>query len=62
MNKDLEIILNYLREKRGFDYRGYKASMIQRRLMQRVSATSCGDRDILSSIPARAFLEFRYKD
>ena len=44
MNKDLEIILNYLREKRGFDYSGYKPSMIQRRLMHRISATGCKDR------------------
>jgi len=27
MNKDLEIILNYLREKRGFDFSGYRSSM-----------------------------------
>ena len=44
MNKDLEIILNYLREKRGFDFSGYRPSMINRRLMQRFSATGCKDR------------------
>jgi hypothetical protein len=27
MNKDLEIILDYLREKRGFDFSGYGSSM-----------------------------------
>jgi len=30
MNNELELILNYLDEKRGFDFSGYRASMIER--------------------------------
>jgi chemotaxis protein methyltransferase CheR len=44
MDKDLEILLNYLKEKRGFDFSGYRPAMIERRLMQRFSATGCKDR------------------
>jgi len=44
LNKDLETILKYLKEKRGFDFSGYRPAMIERRLMQRFSATGCKDR------------------
>ncbi len=44
MDKDLEILLNHLREKRGFDFSGYRPAMIDRRIMRRFSATGCKDR------------------
>jgi chemotaxis methyl-accepting protein methylase len=41
MNKDLEIILNYLNGKRGFDFSGYRSSMIERRIEKRLLLTKC---------------------
>ena len=39
----LEIIVNYLNQTRGFDFSGYRTSMIARRVKQRVSFTRCKD-------------------
>ena len=41
MAKDLKLILNYLNEKRGFDFSGYCLSMVERRLRQRLSSIKC---------------------
>ncbi len=41
MNNDLKSVIGYLKEKRGFDFSGYRTSMIERRVNQRLSATSC---------------------
>jgi len=41
VSTDLKSIINYLKEKRGFDFSGYRTSMIERRVNQRLSATSC---------------------
>ena len=41
MNKDLKRILNYLNEKRGFDFSGYRTSMVERRVKQRFPSTKC---------------------
>ncbi len=43
MNKDLKLILNYLNEKRGFDFSEYLSSMVERRIKQRLSAVRCKD-------------------
>ena len=43
MNSDLKLILNYLNEKRGFDFSGYHSSMVERRIKQRLSAVGCRD-------------------
>ena len=43
MDKKLEIILNYLNETRGFDFSGYRSSMIERRVRKRLSATRTKD-------------------
>ncbi len=45
MMKKLEIVLKYLNEKRGFDFSGYRASMIERRAGKRLSASKCKDYD-----------------
>ena len=44
MNEKLRPILRHLKTKGGFDFSGYSPSMIERRLMQRFSATGCKDR------------------
>jgi len=41
MNKDLKRILNYLNEKRSFNFSGYRTSMIERRVRQRFPFTKC---------------------
>ena len=41
MNRELETILNYLNEERGFDFSGYRQSMIERRLEKRFRPTKC---------------------
>ena len=41
MNNDLKRILNYLNENRGFNFSGYRASMVERRVRQRFSFTKC---------------------
>ena len=41
MNNDLKSVIGYLKEKRGFDFSGYRTSMVKRRVNQRLSATSC---------------------
>jgi len=41
--KDLRPILGYLLEKRGFDFSGYHPAMLERRIGQRLAATSCKD-------------------
>ncbi|MBA4397374.1 MAG: chemotaxis protein CheR [Syntrophus sp. (in: bacteria)] len=40
MNKTLKPILDYLLEKRGFDFSGYHHAMLERRIAQRLTATS----------------------
>lgn len=46
MTKDLGLILNYLNEKRGFDFSGYRIPMVARRLQQRFPSIKCeGDSD-----------------
>ncbi len=39
MHSELKRILDYLKAKRGFDFSGYRPSMIERRISQRLSAT-----------------------
>ena len=41
MDKDLKRALNYLNEKRGFDFSGYRTSMLERRVKQRFPSTKC---------------------
>ncbi|HEA66549.1 MAG TPA: hypothetical protein ENI07_06995 [Desulfobacterales bacterium] len=41
MNNDLKSVIGYLKGKRGSDFSGYRTSMIERRVNQRLSATSC---------------------
>jgi chemotaxis protein methyltransferase CheR len=41
MNNDLKRILNYLKEKRGFDFSGYRTSMVERRVQERFPSTKC---------------------
>jgi len=41
MNNDLKRILSYLNEKRGFDFSGYRTSMVERRVKQRFPSTKC---------------------
>lgn len=41
MNNDLKRILNYLNEKRGVDFTGYRATMLERRVRQRFPFTKC---------------------
>ncbi|MEI6154960.1 MAG: protein-glutamate O-methyltransferase CheR [Deltaproteobacteria bacterium] len=43
MNKTLKPILDYLLEKRGFDFSGYHPAMLERRIAQRLPATACND-------------------
>ena len=45
MVKGLEKILRYLNEKRGFDFSGYRTSMIERLARKRLSASTCKDYD-----------------
>lgn len=39
----LKPILDYLMDKRGFDFSGYHQPMIERRIRQRLDATNCSD-------------------
>ena len=41
MSKDLALILNYLNKKRGFNFSGYRTSMLERRVRQRFPSTKC---------------------
>ncbi len=41
MKNDLKSVINYLKENRGSDFSGYRTSMIERRVNQRLSAVSC---------------------
>ncbi|OGK08412.1 MAG: chemotaxis protein CheR [Candidatus Riflebacteria bacterium GWC2_50_8] len=43
MNRLLMPILDHLLEKRGFDFSGYRVSMLERRISRRLSATQCKD-------------------
>lgn len=43
MANDLALILNYLNEKRGFDFSGYHPPMLVRRIGQRLASTVCKD-------------------
>lgn len=43
MDKDLKHVLNYLNEKRSFDFSGYRTSMLERRVRQRFPSTKCKD-------------------
>jgi chemotaxis protein methyltransferase CheR len=40
---DLKPILDYLMEKRGFDFSGYNSAMLARRIGQRLTAAACKD-------------------
>jgi chemotaxis protein methyltransferase CheR len=40
-SKGLETILAYLLEKRGFDFSGYHQAMLERRIRQRLTASTC---------------------
>ncbi len=39
----LKLILDYLDEKRGFDFSGYHQPMLERRIRRRLTATNCKD-------------------
>lgn len=41
MTEDLKLILHYLNEKRGFDFSGYRISMVERRIRQRFPSIKC---------------------
>lgn len=41
MAKDLALILNYLNKKRGFDFSGYRISMVERRVEDRFTSIKC---------------------
>ncbi len=41
MDKDLKLILNYLNEKRGFDFSGYRTGMAERLVGQRMQSAKC---------------------
>lgn len=43
MNDELELIVNYLNEKRGFDFSGCRSSMVERRIRKRLMATNSSD-------------------
>ncbi len=43
MDKDLKRVLNYLNKERGFDFSGYRSSMVERRMGQRLTPTKCAD-------------------
>ncbi|PKL38233.1 MAG: chemotaxis protein CheR [Candidatus Riflebacteria bacterium HGW-Riflebacteria-1] len=43
VNNLLLPILDYLMEKRGFDFSGYRAAMLERRISRRLAATRCKD-------------------
>ena len=43
MDKDLKRVLNYLNKERGFDFSGYRSSMVERRMGQRLAPTKCAD-------------------
>ena len=43
MNSDLKRVLNYLNKERGFDFSGYRPSMVERRMGQRLPPTKCTD-------------------
>ncbi len=43
MKKKIEQIIKYLHEKRGFDFSGYRPSMVERRIRSRLSATNSED-------------------
>jgi chemotaxis protein methyltransferase CheR len=39
MDKSLELILNYLKEKNGFDFSGYRSTMLARRVEEHMNST-----------------------
>ena len=41
MAENLELVLHYLNEKRGFDFSGYRISMVERRVQQRFASIKC---------------------
>lgn len=41
--RDLEPILDYLMEKRGFDFSGYRPAMLARRIGKRLTTSACKD-------------------
>jgi len=43
MKNNPKSVIDYLKEKRGFDFSGYRTSMIERRVKQRFPATKCKD-------------------
>jgi hypothetical protein len=51
--RNLKPILDYLLEKRGFDFSGYYPAMLARRIGQRLTATSCKRLQRLSFLPAK---------
>jgi chemotaxis protein methyltransferase CheR len=48
MNVSMEDILQHLKQERGFDFGGYRPSMIERRVGQRMSAVGCRGFDAYS--------------
>lgn len=42
-NQEMEPILDYLMEKRGFDFSGYRPAMLARRIDKRLTTTGCKD-------------------
>ena len=43
MDEDLKRVLDYLNKERGFDFSGYRPSMVERRMGQRLTPTKCAD-------------------
>ena len=43
MDGDLKRVLNYLNKERGFDFSGYRPSMVERRMEKRLTPTKCAD-------------------
>jgi chemotaxis protein methyltransferase CheR len=41
MTEDLKLILQFLNKKRGFDFSGYRISMVERRIQQRFASIKC---------------------
>ena len=41
--RELEPILDFLMEKRGFDFSGYRPAMLARRIGKRLTTTACKD-------------------
>ncbi len=44
-NKNLKRLLDYLKQERGFDFTGYHAAMVERRISRRLSITKCSNHE-----------------